>query len=562
MAQALKFYKYANKSDISSTVDKGAVYFCENEQTIYVANGTTLDSLKPFGNAVKEAELNGTNLKITNKDCSSVTVNLSGLTTSAIAALDATVSNATVSSGTTASTQIKTTVTETDGKLTSVSVTAPKFATAADLEPLLGISNYKTIKINNGDVTPAEITASTLNDTLTLSAGTNVTLTPVEENSSITISSSTSKNVIGGVNSTANDSRVNGNVYLNHLEGNTVTSTHKIEGTGAVSVSSDSNGNIQINGIDTKYVLSYDSENKKIKLGPKLGPATSSAVVSEIDATAFIKDGMLSSADFIAAATAADKNADNTVVVGDPYIKLTWNNDAGKTPMYVPVKGLVDTYTAGDGIALNGSVFSINSGTAADNITVSNPKTGEAEEPTTTTLTAAINSLITKVKAADAKAGVTSVGVVDSNGADKLSLNGDVRFITPLTLDTRDKGWLPVIGVNSKDHTTDSPDALVVKLPSYAAVKSISNLAGDVELDTSTTTFGEVKFGTDIVTNTISGKVQGLGTAAGYDAASFATAAQGSKADSAIQSITGGDVITVTKNGTAVTLALEWAAFN
>lgn len=38
--------------------------------------------------------------------------------------------------------------------------------------------------------------------------------------------------------------------------------------------------------------------------------------------------------------------------------------------------------------------------------------------------------------------------------------------------------------------------------------------------------------------------------------------ALGSKADSAIQSITGGDGITASKNGTGVTLALEWTAFN
>lgn len=38
-------------------------------------------------------------------------------------------------------------------------------------------------------------------------------------------------------------------------------------------------------------------------------------------------------------------------VVGDPYIKMTFN-DASASNLYIPVKGLVDTYTAGDGIEI------------------------------------------------------------------------------------------------------------------------------------------------------------------------------------------------------------------
>lgn len=38
-------------------------------------------------------------------------------------------------------------------------------------------------------------------------------------------------------------------------------------------------------------------------------------------------------------------------VVGDPYIDMAFN-DAAKSHVYIPVKGLVDTYTAGDGIEI------------------------------------------------------------------------------------------------------------------------------------------------------------------------------------------------------------------
>ena len=57
----------------------------------------------------------------------------------------------------------------------------------------------------------------------------------------------TSKNIIGGsATAIENAAATNGNVYLNHLEENTVKSAHKITGAGATTVTSDSNGNITI----------------------------------------------------------------------------------------------------------------------------------------------------------------------------------------------------------------------------------------------------------------------------------------------------------------------------
>lgn len=45
-------------------------------------------------------------------------------------------------------------------------------------------------------------------------------------------------------------------------------------------------------------------------------------------------------------------------VVGDPYIKMIFN-DADASNLYIPVKGLVDTYTAGDGIAIVDNKISV-----------------------------------------------------------------------------------------------------------------------------------------------------------------------------------------------------------
>ena len=90
-------------------------------------------------------------------------------------------------------------------------------------------------------------------------------------------------------------------------------------------------------GLSASVSLSYDVEGKKIKLVGKEG-----ANLGEIDATAFLKDGMLESASF-----------ENNKLI------FVFNTDAGKTQIEVPVSDLVDEYTAGNGLALSGKEFSV-----------------------------------------------------------------------------------------------------------------------------------------------------------------------------------------------------------
>lgn len=87
--------------------------------------------------------------------------------------------------------------------------------------------------------------------------------------------------------------------------------------------------------------LSYDSENKKIKL-----TGINKAEIASIDAADFIKDGMLDTAKF------------------DPETKeitLTFNTASGKDPIKINVSSLVDTYTAKaeGGLILEGNAFSV-----------------------------------------------------------------------------------------------------------------------------------------------------------------------------------------------------------
>ena len=85
--------------------------------------------------------------------------------------------------------------------------------------------------------------------------------------------------------------------------------------------------------------LKYDSTAKKIRL---LG--INNAVIAEIDATDFIKDGMVDNVQF------------------DPTSKvltITFNTVSGKEAIPVDLSSLVDTYTAGNGINITGNVVSV-----------------------------------------------------------------------------------------------------------------------------------------------------------------------------------------------------------
>jgi hypothetical protein len=81
------------------------------------------------------------------------------------------------------------------------------------------------------------------------------------------------------------------------------------------------------------YDTAADDDGKKyIRLKGK-----NNTDISTIDATDFIKDGMLADAEYV-------ENPDGQAA--GKYIVLTFNTDSGKTPVYVNVTALVDTYTA------------------------------------------------------------------------------------------------------------------------------------------------------------------------------------------------------------------------
>ena len=102
--------------------------------------------------------------------------------------------------------------------------------------------------------------------------------------------------------------------------------------------------------VEADVSITYDADDKKIYLYGK--DKTKANAVSSIDCTAFIKDGMLENAELVTNPKGQDAGT---------YIKLTWNTDGPKTPMYINVTSLIDTYTAkvNGGLVLEDHAFSV-----------------------------------------------------------------------------------------------------------------------------------------------------------------------------------------------------------
>ena len=117
--------------------------------------------------------------------------------------------------------------------------------------------------------------------------------------------------------------------------------------------------------LTSTLTINYDSTNRKIQLKGIEG-----ALVSEIDASDFIKDGMLYDEKvFKATATTqtvtfpkGNSNEYTGLTVGNQYLALCFTDGAVPTPTYsydiVDLQNLVDVYTAGDGLTLTDFEFS------------------------------------------------------------------------------------------------------------------------------------------------------------------------------------------------------------
>lgn len=234
---------------------------------------------------------------------------------------------------------------------------------------------------------------------------------------------------------------------------------------------------------------------KAIKLVGKEG-----VVISEIDASAFIKDGMIQSVEF-------DTQT--------KHVTITFNTAAGKEPIDVDLSTLVDTYKAGTGLSLaNDGTFSVN-----------------------TTTIATVKKATDLANAAGLSAKAHADRLKDTIGA--YTVNGKKLSESPIVLD----GSMIAVG-GTGAHKTANLDTTVEdiygKISAAAAggVLSFGGQSGDITLATAGTNDGDVNL--TMTGKALSASIVGLGSAAftessAYDAKGAAAAVLGKSTDTSTE---------------------------
>lgn len=231
--------------------------------------------------------------------------------------------------------------------------------------------------------------------------------------------------------------------------------------------------------------------HKAIKLVGKDG-----VVISEIDASAFIKDGMIQSVLFDAQTK---------------HVTITFNTDAGREAIDVDLSTLVDTYKAGTGLSLaNDGTFSVN-----------------------TTTIATVEKATELANAAELAAKTHANGLKET--IDAYTVNGKKLSESPVVLD----GSMIAVG-GTGAHKTANLDTTVEdiygKISDAAAggVLSFGGQSGDITLATASTKNGDVNL--TMTGKALSASIVGLGSAAftessAYDANGAAAAVLGKSTD-------------------------------
>lgn len=190
--------------------------------------------------------------------------------------------------------------------------------------------------------------------------------------------------------------------------------------------------------ISSTISLAYDEENKAIKLYGKADAEGVKAELGSVDATPFIKDGMLENVEY---------NADNNTLT------FKWNTAAGITEDTVELSDIIEPYTQGNGIEIDGNSIKIKLAEDSESfLTVSEAglKLAGIQEAINTAITNASDIYVTKEEltpiAQDAANAKTAVGNLETrfdeivavggepNAINKIQVNGSELTITDKTV--------------------------------------------------------------------------------------------------------------------------------
>lgn len=278
------------------------------------------------------------------------------------------------------------------------------------------------------------------------------------------------------------------------------------------------------------------------------------------------------------------------VVIGDTYNVIaagTLNGEAfeagsnfvavkagagNQTEMWDKLGGTVDlsSYAKSADVQKNTSAIAVLNGTGAGSVTLSISEAIEGLEyvdsPKTNELVSAVNQtggVVSVTRRALIETDIPTLATSKISGLDS-ALAGKVP--TTRTVNSKPLSTNVVLagadilvggdGTYSESDLQAAIEAMDGRITSAAAsgIQSFGGQTGAITVDTANTTNGQVKF--SMSSKQLKGTVNGLKSAAYTESSAYATSAQGTKADSAIQIVNGtaSNYITTSKSGTTVTV--------
>ena len=278
------------------------------------------------------------------------------------------------------------------------------------------------------------------------------------------------------------------------------------------------------------------------------------------------------------------------VVIGDTYNVIaagTLNEEAfeagsnfvavlagagNQTGMWDKLGGTVDlsSYAKSADVQKNTSAIAVLNGTGAGSVTLSISEAIEGlkyvDSPKTNELVSAVNQtggVVSVTRRALIETDIPTLAITKISGLNS-ALTGKVpttRTVNskPLSTNVVLAGADILVGGDGKYSESDlqaAIEAMDGRITSAAAssVQSFGGQTGAITVDTANTTNGQVKF--SMSSKQLKGTVNGLKSAAYTESSAYATSAQGTKADSAIQVVNGtaSNYIATSKSETTVTV--------
>lgn len=185
-----------------------------------------------------------------------------------------------------------------DGSITQDIVSGDTLTVTGGTDLTSTVSATDTLTIDHDNISRSDTTSNAspgygatfdVVDSVTSSATGHVTAINVKTVTLPASDDTTGINIVGASSAAVTDAAAtNGNVWLNHIEDNTVVSNHNIIGSGATTVTSDANGDITISSTNqaTTFTLTADSgTNQTIAHGNTLDIAGGTYIATVVGAT-------------------------------------------------------------------------------------------------------------------------------------------------------------------------------------------------------------------------------------------------------------------------------------